>query len=254
MRLPDNLNAHHTLLEQLFSECNKAVVLTGAGISTESGIPDFRSPGGIWENYRIIEYDEFVASEEARQEDWRRRFDMEKEFGSAEPNAGHRALANLVKRDIISHVITQNIDGLHQRAGVPDDKVIELHGNTTYANCISCQLVHELDEIRAGFEETGRSPRCKSCGGVVKNSVVMFGEQMPLDAMQAAENATLGADLFLAIGTSLVVYPAAGFPLIAKRNGAKLVILNRDETELDNYADHVIHAGIGASLSPFDVQ
>ncbi len=251
MHLMDNLNTYHQLLHRLFDDCRQAVVLTGAGISTESGIPDFRSPGGIWSKYRIIEYGEFITSEEARQHDWQRRFDMEDQFGSAEPNAGHEALANLVRRGVITHVITQNIDALHQKSGVPAEKVIELHGNATRAHCVACELVHDLDAIRADFEETGQSPRCVSCGAIVKNSVIMFGEQMPEDAMRAAERASLEADLFIAIGTSLVVHPAAGLPLLAKRNGATLVILNREETELDRFADHTIHAGIGEVLEPF---
>ena len=237
-----------THLRELLAAAHHAVVFTGAGISTESGIPDFRSPGGIWTRMAPIDFQDFVRSDEMRREAWRRRFAMEDTFHAAEPNRGHRAVATLVRRGTVSSVITQNIDGLHQASGVPDRQVIELHGNTTYAACLDCGERHELAPIRAAFETDGTSPRCVKCEGLVKTATISFGQSMPVLAMQLAEAETLAADLFIVLGSSLVVYPAAGFPELAKHNGAKLVIVNREETGLDRYADLVLHEPIGDTL------
>ena len=228
--------------------CSNAVVFTGAGISTESGIPDFRSPGGIWSQMKPIYFDDFVMSEEARREDWRRRFRMIDAFGSAEPNAAHRAIARLVEKGIVKTVITQNIDGLHQRSGVPDDKVIELHGNGTYATCLNCNKRFEDVDLRPAFEADEQPPECDECGGFVKAAVISFGQQMPEPEMDRAHAASLASDLFIAVGSSLVVYPAAGFPLLASRNGARFVIINGEETELDSSADLVLRGRIGEIL------
>jgi NAD-dependent deacetylase len=241
-----------TALARLIAAARRAVVFTGAGISTESGIPDFRSPGGIWTQMAPIYFDDFLASEEARRETWRRRFAMQDTFGAAEPNRGHRAVDALVRRRKVSAVITQNIDGLHQASGIPDDKVIELHGNTTYATCLDCGTRHELAEIRIAFEHPGEhqgvAPRCVRCKGFVKTATISFGQAMPPEPMRRAEIETLAADLYLVLGSSLVVYPAAGFPELAKRNGAILAIVNREATPLDHMADLVIHRGIGDTL------
>tara|TARA_R110000824_G_scaffold155226_2_gene327662 strand:- start:75259 stop:76023 length:765 start_codon:yes stop_codon:yes gene_type:complete len=227
------------------------VVFTGAGISTESGIPDFRSPGGLWTKMSPINFDDFIKSPEMRREAWRRKFEIDKTIVTAEPNKGHMAIARLVDTGKVSHVITQNIDNLHQNSGVPPEKVIELHGNGTYAKCLECSARHELDEVKAMFDASETEPpACKQCGGMVKSATVSFGQAMPEAEMQRAQEATLACDLFIAIGSSLQVYPAAGFPIVAKRNGAKLVILNREPTELDEIADIVIHAEIGPTLAP----
>jgi NAD-dependent deacetylase len=235
-------------LRELLQATRKAVVFTGAGISTESGIPDFRSPTGIWSKATPIQYDEFVRFEDSRREAWRRKFEIDRDIVSAEPNAGHRAVASLVTRGVVRCVITQNIDGLHQRSGVPDERLVELHGNTTYARCLTCSKRHELEPIREAFVNEDRLPECDDCGGLVKAATISFGQAMPEQAMRVAERATLDCDLFLAIGSSLVVYPAAGFPILAKRNGAKLVIINREGTDLDEMADLVINAEIGDTL------
>lgn len=227
------------------------VVFTGAGISTESGIPDFRSPGGLWTKMAPINFDDFIKSPEMRREAWRRKFEIDKTIVTAEPNKGHMAISRLVDMGKVSHVITQNIDNLHQNSGVPPEKVIELHGNGTYAKCLECNTRHELDEVKALFDASETEPpACKRCGGMVKSATVSFGQAMPEIEMQRAQEATLACDLFIAIGSSLQVYPAAGFPIVAKRNGAKLVILNREPTELDEIADIVIHAEIGPTLAP----
>jgi NAD-dependent deacetylase len=237
-----------TRLRELLDAARHAVVFTGAGISTESGIPDFRSPGGIWTRMAPIDFQDFVRSDEMRREAWRRRFAMEDTFRAAEPNRGHRAVATLVRRGTVSSVITQNIDGLHQASGVPDRQVIELHGNTTYAACLDCGERHELAPIRAAFERDETPPVCVKCEGLVKTATISFGQSMPVLAMRRAEAETLAADLFIVLGSSLVVYPAAGFPELAKHNGAKLVIVNREETGLDRYADLVLHEPIGDTL------
>ncbi|HWA92298.1 MAG TPA: Sir2 family NAD-dependent protein deacetylase [Rhizomicrobium sp.] len=227
----------------------RVVVFTGAGISTESGIPDFRSPGGIWTRMAPIDFQDFVASAEMRREAWRRRFAMEESFAAARPNAGHMAVARLVASGKASHVITQNIDNLHQDSGVPEDNVIEIHGNTRYAKCLDCGQRVELSPIRAHFECHGDPPDCEACGGIVKTATISFGQAMPELEMARADAATRACDLFLVLGSSLVVYPAAGFPLIAKRGGARLVIVNREPTEQDRFADLAIHDSIGRVMA-----
>jgi NAD-dependent deacetylase len=235
-------------MKAMLAESRRAVVFTGAGISTESGIPDFRSPGGFWTKYQPIEFSDFLASKEMRRESWRRKIAAEEAFSRAEPNRGHRSIARLVKEGKISSVITQNIDGLHQRSGVPEGQVIELHGNGTYAACLGCFARYELADIFAAFKQTQEPPVCDRCGGHVKTATISFGQAMPAEAMRRAQAETDSCDLFLAIGSSLVVYPAASFPMIAKRGGARLVILNRDPTQVDYMADLVLNLEIGPTL------
>jgi NAD-dependent deacetylase len=235
-------------LAEMLRGARKAVVFTGAGISTESGIPDFRSPGGIWTQMAPIDFQDFIASAAMRKEAWRRRFAMEETFARVRPNAGHEAIAELVARGTVSHVITQNIDNLHQLSGVPTERVIELHGNTRYAKCLECGRRAELEPIRVYFEAHGEAPDCVECGGLVKTATISFGQAMPERQMDRAERATRQCDLFLVLGSSLVVYPAAGFPLMAKRGGATLAIVNREATDQDGIADLVLHAEIGPTL------
>ncbi|MBW8268702.1 SIR2 family NAD-dependent protein deacylase [Caldovatus aquaticus] len=232
-------------LRAMLVAARRAVVFTGAGISTESGIPDFRSPTGIWTRMRPICFQDFVASPAMRREAWRRKFATDPVLRAAQPNRGHRAVARLVREGKASAVITQNIDGLHQASGVPEDKVIELHGNATYARCLDCGMRYELEPLRLAFERDGDVPDCAACGGLVKTATISFGQAMPEAAMIRAEAETRACDLFLVLGSSLVVYPAAGFPEMAKRNGARLVIVNREETPLDGIADLAIRHGIG---------
>jgi len=241
-------NAGAGALARLIEASRRVVVFTGAGISTESGIPDFRSPGGLWSKYRPIEFQDFMASEAMRREAWRRKFAMDDTMARAEPNRGHRAVAALVDRGKVSTVITQNIDGLHQASGVPDAKVIELHGNGTYARCLDCHERYELAPIREAFLADETLPVCEACGGIVKTATISFGQAMPEPAMARAEREILAADLCLVAGSSLVVYPAAGFPVLAKRNGARLAIVNREPTDLDRLADLVLNAEIGDTL------
>jgi NAD-dependent deacetylase len=235
-------------LRRMIDEATKVVAFTGAGISTESGIPDFRSPGGIWTKYKPIDFSDFMASEDMRRESWRRKFATYNEIGEVEPNRGHRAIAKLAEVGKVTRVVTQNIDGLHQRSGVAPKRVIELHGNTTYAVCLDCHERYDLEPIREAFEADGALPLCDACDGIVKTATISFGQQMPEAEMLRAEAATLECDLFIAIGSSLRVFPAAGFPVVAKRNGAQLVILNREATDLDEHADLIIHDEIGPTL------
>lgn len=238
-------------LGEMIATASTIVPFTGAGISTECGIPDFRSPGGIWTRYRPIPFDEFVASQEARDESWRRRFAMQESFVAAKPGRGHRALASLHRAGKIPAIITQNIDNLHQASGFAPDNVIELHGNTTYAACISCQTRFEIAWVKERFDESGEAPSCTACGGPVKSATISFGQAMPEEEMRRATELSQNCDLFLAIGSSLVVWPAAGFPLLARNSGAKLVIINNEPTEQDDIADLVIRHDIGETLGPF---
>jgi NAD-dependent deacetylase len=239
-------------LQDLMACATKVVAFTGAGISTECGIPDFRSPGGIWTKMRPIEFDQFLARQEMRDESWRRRFAMEEQFGGAKPGRGHLALASLHRAGKLRAVVTQNIDNLHQISGIPESDVVELHGNTTYAACLDCAKRFELSWVKQKFTAGGgRSPDCPECGGYIKTATISFGQSMPEAAMRQANALAEDCDLFLAIGSSLVVWPAAGIPVLAKRNGARLVIINRDETDYDSVADLVVREDIGAVLAPF---
>jgi NAD-dependent deacetylase len=206
----------------------------------------------MWTKMQPIEFGDFLASQEMRDESWRRRFAMEEQFGGAKPGRGHRALASLYKAGKIPGIITQNIDNLHQSSGFAPEDVVELHGNTTYATCLDCGKRYELPWVKQSLAQSGgRSPECTVCDGFIKTATVSFGQSMPEAAMRRAQELTQACDLFLAIGSSLVVWPAAGFPLAAKRNGARLAIINRDETEFDEIADLVLHDDIGTVLAPF---
>jgi NAD-dependent deacetylase len=238
-------------LGDMIAEASCIVPFTGAGISTECGIPDFRSPGGLWARNRPIAFDEFLASQDARDEAWRRRLAMEPTFAAARPGRGHRALAALYKAGKIPAVVTQNIDNLHQVSGFAADHVVELHGNTTYARCIGCEKAYDLAWAKARFDQTRHAPLCVECEEPVKTATISFGQAMPEPAMRRATELASHCDLFLAIGSSLVVWPAAGFPLLAKNSGAKLVMINNEPTEQDDLADLVIRHDIGETLGPF---
>jgi NAD-dependent deacetylase len=250
MIAPDLETAVATLSE-LIAKARVILPFTGAGISTECGIPDFRSPGGLWTKNRPINFHDFLASQDMRDEAWRRRFAIDATFGAARPGRGHRALASLYRSGKVPSVVTQNIDNLHQASGIAPQDVVELHGNTTYALCLECEQRYELHWVKENFDANGdRAPDC-TCGGFIKTATVSFGQAMPAAEMQRAETLTRQCDLFLAVGSSLVVWPAAGFPMMAKRNGAALVIINRDPTEFDDIADLVVRNDIGDALEPF---
>jgi NAD-dependent deacetylase len=241
-------------LADLIEGARTIVPFTGAGISTECGIPDFRSSGGLWTKHAPIPFDHFLSSQEARDESWRRRFAMDEVLSRAVPGRGHRALASLYKLGKIPGVVTQNIDNLHQASGVAAKDVCELHGNTSYAACLECNKRYELKWVKDSFDQSGHAPECVDCDGYIKTATVAFGQSMPVAAMRHAESLTMSADLFLSIGSSLVVWPAAGFPVMAKRNGAVLVIINREPTDFDDIADLVIRHDIGETLTRFVAQ
>lgn len=244
---PQTLEKVETLARWL-GEASRVVAFTGAGISTESGIPDFRSKDGYWTKHQPIMFQDFVADADMRREAWKRKFSMDNVFKAAVPNGGHKALAALHAQGTLTHVITQNIDNLHQDSGLPTESVIELHGNGSYATCLDCGHRYELSWIRERLRPDYTPPDCTQCAGIIKTATISFGQAMPADQMMRADEATRACDLFLAIGSSLVVYPAAGFPILAKRNGARLVILNRDPTDQDATADLVINDEIGPVL------
>jgi NAD-dependent deacetylase len=249
--IASDLRSGIEMLGDMIAEAKVIVPFTGAGISTECGIPDFRSPGGLWAKNRPIPYGDFVASQDARDEAWRRRFAIDATFLAAKPGRGHRALAALYKSGKAPAVITQNIDNLHQLSGVKPADVIELHGNTTYATCIGCGVRYELPWVKARFEVAGEAPNCASCEQPVKTATVSFGQAMPENEMRRASELAQTCDLFLVVGSSLVVWPAAGLPMLAQNSGAKLVIINNEATEQDEFADLVIRQDIGETLSPF---
>jgi NAD-dependent deacetylase len=226
----------------------RIAVFTGAGISTESGIPDFRSPGGVWSKMKPIMFQDFVASRDVRREAWTRVFNKTAGWTGAEPNAGHYAIAELVAAGKVASVITQNVDNLHQDSGVPDKQVIEVHGNACYAKCLNCGKRYELEDLRPRWE-ADEDITCIFCTGLLKTATISFGQAMPETEMErASEEATL-CDLMLVLGSSLVVYPAAGIPMLAKRLGSQLVIINREPTEQDPYADLVLNTEIGPLMT-----
>ncbi|MCC7366881.1 MAG: Sir2 family NAD-dependent protein deacetylase [Chloroflexi bacterium] len=226
----------------LLAGATRIVAFTGAGMSTESGIPDFRSPGGVWDRNKPIEYAQFLAHSEARRETWRRGLETYPVVAAAVPNAGHLALVELERRGQLLAVVTQNIDGLHVKAGHQRQSVIELHGNAHSVRCLSCDmeaartLVHR--RVLAGEAE----PACVDCGGILKPTTISFGEPMPRRPLTAAERAIRASDLVLVIGSSLVVRPAADLPLLATRLGKPVVILNQTPTPLDDRATLVVRA------------
>ena len=239
------MNAVHSLAD-LLSAAQAGVAFTGAGISTESGIPDFRRPGGVWARHRPVQYDEFVASREARVRFWQQRIEVYRDFANASPNDGHKAIARLEQLGKIAAVVTQNIDGLHQLAG--SRRVIELHGTARIVACIDCGKEWTPEEIHARVQAGDEAPDCDACGAPLKSKTISFGQAMPQDAMREATELSKQADLYLAIGSSLVVEPAASLPRLAKQYGAALVIINKTETPLDEIADLVIHDSIGPTL------
>ena len=239
----------HEELNKFIEDTNNIVIFAVAGIVTESGIPDFRGPQGIWKTITPIYFQDFVNSEDVRRDSWQRKFSNKDIIKKAEPNIGHIKVAEIINNHESAHLITQNVDNLHQDAGVPQSKITEIHGNATYASCLSCDLRHELEPIKKAFLNEGTIPSCKECGGLVKQATISFGQSMPEEGMRIAQMKIVKCDLFLTIGTSLVVYPVAGFPKLAKEIGAKLIIINNEPTDYDHIADLVIHEQIGEVFS-----
>ncbi|HUY32990.1 MAG TPA: Sir2 family NAD-dependent protein deacetylase [Pirellulales bacterium] len=235
------------------TDADLVVAFTGAGVSTESGIPDFRSPGGVWAKYQPVYFDAFLADADARHEYWRQKAEAHRDFADAQPNTGHQTLARWEAAGRLAAVITQNIDGLHQMAG--GRNVLELHGTAREVACLDCHARYEAGEMVARFVAAGAVPNCPACGGDrMKHATVSFGQALPPSVLREAFALSKRAKLFLAIGSSLVVEPAASLPRAAKQSGAKLVIVNRDPTPQDETADLVIREPIGAALTAIDAE
>lgn len=239
----DELDTKTQNLAALVGQSHNICFFTGAGISTESGIPDFRSPGGIWSRYKIIELQDFLSREDARLEDWRRRFHMAEVFANAEPNAAHFWIAVLVADGKARGVITQNIDGLHSLAGVPADGLVEFHGTGAHAHCLECRARYEIEEMEQTIARTGCAPRC-DCGGYIKAAVISFGETVPEATLARAVDMVEAADLMVAIGSSLQVWPAAGLLNHAISRDVPLAIINRDPTPFDDAAKIVLRTSV----------
>ncbi len=233
---------------ELIAGAARIVGFTGAGISTESGVPDFRSPDGVWARNRTVDFQEFLSSEAGRIEYWRQKVAAWPAMREARPNAGHHAFVKLHDQGRLTALITQNIERLHQRSGLPADRVLELHGTTTEAVCLSCGDRITSDEACRRVAGGERAPRCRPCGGLLKPATISFGQALPYDVIVRAQAAAETCDLLLAVGSSLVVEPAASIPRLARRAGASLIIVNRDPTPLDGIANVVVRGEIGAVL------
>ncbi len=246
--IDETLDARLSAAARALSAARRIVAFTGAGVSTESGIPDFRSPGGIWSRYQPVMYQDFLQNEDARRYYWAMRRELFPMLAAARPNGAHDALARLERIGRLDCVITQNIDGLHQRAGNREDRVVELHGTNRFAVCLRCHEEYPMAVIHARVEQGEEVPTCKGCGGPIKAATVSFGQPMPEQAMAEAARRAAECDAMLCIGSSLVVYPAADIPALAKQHGALLIIINREPTGLDDWADHVLRGQAGEIL------
>jgi len=242
------MNLEEQFIESILHS-NYPVFFTGAGISTNSGIPDFRGPKGFWKTNAPIMFQDFVNQESQRLKYWTQSVEFKSNFQEKKPNEGHIIITDIINEKESGHCITQNVDNLHQRSGLKDDQVTELHGNATYAVCLNCQKKFELIKIHQEFQEIRQSPSCDECDGWIKTATISFGQPMPEDKMIIAQAETLKADVFIVAGSSLSVFPAANFPLIAKENGAKLIIINNEETQFDHFADILIHDDISKTFS-----
>ena len=249
MNLPPTLDRDREALALLLGEARVVTVFTGAGISTECGVPDYRSPGSPWRIHAPIAFKDYLADPAMRAGAWRRKFAMDDLYAGAVPGRGHRTVARWVASGLVHTVVTQNIDGLHTAAGAPGDDIVELHGNGGHARCLSCGTRQELAPIRARFERDGALPECP-CGGIVKSASIAFGQALDEADLRRAVAASLGCDLFVVLGSTLLVRPAARFPELARRNGARLAIVNREPTPLDAEADLVVRADLGDLLDP----
>ena len=237
------------MFNELILQGEAIVFFTGAGISTNSGIPDFRGPKGVWKTTQPIYFQDFVNSKEKRIESWERKFSNELNIHEAKPNLGHLKIAEIMSKRQSSHLITQNVDNLHQESGVSESQITELHGNATYAKCLDCQLRYDLAELKESFLSTKKPPQCNACNGLIKTATISFGQPMPEEEMVIAQKKSISCDLFICIGTSLAVFPAADLPVLAKETGSKLAIINNEPTQMDHIADLVINRDISEVFS-----
>ena len=235
------------LIAEKIKQRGKNIVFTGAGISTESGIPDYRSQGGIWDKFRPVYFDEFMSSRDAREEYWKRWKELYKGITRAEPNSGHSAIAQLYQMGLLEAVITQNVDGLHQESGLADDKIIELHGNTRRIRCMACRKITSTQETHRRLESGDTAPEC-DCGGYLKPDTISFGQAMPVVEVEKAAAFSQTCDFFLVVGSTLLVQPAAHMPVYAKQNQAFLAIVNLSETPCDEMCDVLIRDKAGEVL------
>src|SRR4030043_556592 len=240
-----------TQVAQWIVNAKRTVVFSGAGLSTESGIPDFRSPGGVWDKYNPEDFyfQNFLANEASREKYWQMATEMWEPIKKAQPNPARLAIAGFEQLGKLDCVITQNIDGLHFKAGNSEEKVLQLHGTAIFVSCLSCKKRYDRDEIQERIKKGQKAPRCDNCGGLLKPATISFGQSMPKKKTKEAYHRSSLCDLFIVIGSSLVVQPAASMPLVAKRNGARLVIINRDPTPYDDTADLVIHGQAGPTMA-----
>ena len=237
---------------QWIATAKRTVVFAGAGLSTESGIPDFRSPGGVWDRYdpQDFYFQNFLSSETSREKYWKMSTEMYEPMKKAQPNPAHLAIAEMEELGKLDCVITQNVDGLHFKAGNSEERVLQLHGTAMHVSCLSCRKSYDRDMIQQRLRKTGgKAPRCDDCGGFLKPATISFGQSMPEKETEEAHRRSSLCDLFIVIGSSLVVHPAASMPLVAKQNGARLVIINRDPTPYDDMADAVIHGQAGTTMA-----
>jgi len=236
-----------SLIAQKIKQGGNNVVFTGAGISTESGIPDYRSQGGIWDKFRPVYFDEFMSSKDSREEYWRRWVALYQGITEAQPNAAHMALARLEQMGLLQAVITQNIDGLHQASGLVDENIIELHGNTCRIRCMSCRKISPIDDVRQRLAAGDMAPECE-CGGYLKPDTISFGQSMPVAEVEKAAALSRDCDFFLVVGSTLLVQPAAHMPIYAKNSGAFLAIINLSDTPCDEMCNVLIRAKAGEVL------
>ncbi|MBW2607893.1 MAG: Sir2 family NAD-dependent protein deacetylase [Deltaproteobacteria bacterium] len=241
------MNKEIAIISEKISETSKNVIFTGAGISTESGIPDYRSKGGIWDKFRPVYFDEFMSSKESRIEYWRRWLELYQDLTQAKPNPAHLAITKLHKMGLLEAVITQNIDGLHQQAGLPDDKIIELHGSTRRIRCMHCSKISSIQEAKKRLDDGDNAPECE-CGGYLKPDTISFGQAMPADKVEQAVILSKNSNFFMVVGSTLVVQPAAHMPIYAKNSGAFLAIINLSETPCDGICDVRINGKAGEVL------
>ncbi len=236
-----------SLIAEKIKQGGKNVVFTGAGISTESGIPDYRSQGGIWDKFRPVYFDEFMSSKDSREEYWRRWVALYQGIVEARPNAAHMALARLQKMGLLQALITQNIDGLHQASGLTEESIIELHGNTRRIRCMSCRQITPIADVQQRLAAGDMAPEC-DCGGFLKPDTISFGQAMPAAEVEKAAALSQACDFFLVVGSTLLVQPAAHMPIYAKNGGAFLAIVNLSDTPCDDMCNVLIRGKAGEVL------
>ena len=237
------------IFRQMLADSGRVVGFTGAGVSTESGISDYRSQGGIWEKFRPVYLDEFMTDKKKRLLYWERKQAMWASISRATPGPAHLFFADLYQKGLLTGLITQNIDGLHEKSGIPAENIVNLHGTALDIICMSCRTVFKADHFMENIDLSKGSPRCEKCSGLLKPNTISFGQNLDPAALAQAEKLARQCDLMIAAGSTLEVQPAASFPLLARQAGARLVIITLSETPFDTDADLVVHKALGEFLS-----